>query len=299
MKKKRDHRYLDASAHSPSHPIEIIAIKLVLPLSGTGSRRPPPKWISLIFEYTPGIWALHCKFSWPFEKWNGWRFILISIHWRSSWSEWASLRSHLCCDCGWCLVCDSTCEKSNVNWISWNFNTGSERGNESNSVAREHVTVYGMDEKGRNNIGKRGMEPRKCKSAFNEIRSSGIEKRTFRFASSNPPFSLSLSLSLYPSPSHKYRMLVPAVKHKDDSFQFDEKSKDSAVSGTVFLRLTFFSFFSFSFFSFSSSFPSTLLSSSRESEPTPGNPSSIHGSGRVPSFLMDHYRSESWWWHRK
>lgn len=181
---------------TPSHRIEIIAIKLVLPLSGTGSRRPPPKWISLIFEYTPGIWALHCKFSWPFEKWNGWRFILISIHWRSSWSEWASLRSHLCC--GWCLVCDSTCEKSNVNWIR-GISTRKESGNESNSVAREHVTVYGMDEKGKNNIGKRGMESRKCKSAFNEIRSSGIEKRTFRFASSNPPpFSLSISLALHP-----------------------------------------------------------------------------------------------------
>ena len=37
-------------------------------------------------------------------------------------------------------------------------------------------------------------------------------------------------VSIY-SNSISYCMLVPAVKHKDDSFQFDEKSKDSAVSG--------------------------------------------------------------------
>ena len=87
-----------------------VSIKLVLPLSGTGSRSPVPSCTSLIAEYMPRIWALHRKFSWPFEKWNDWRCTLISIHWRFSvWSacgEVASLRSHLCC-CAWWFVCDS------------------------------------------------------------------------------------------------------------------------------------------------------------------------------------------------
>lgn len=101
-----------------------VSIKFVLPLSGTGSRSPAPSCTSLIAEYMPGIWALHRKFNWPFEKWNGWRFTLISIHWRFSvWSVWgeeASLRSHLCCGygCGWWFVYDSTWTERNHHEIS-------------------------------------------------------------------------------------------------------------------------------------------------------------------------------------
>lgn len=137
---------------------------------------------------------------------------------------------------------------------SWNFNT--------DSVAR---TRDGWKRDGiileREGRSRGNVNLLLTKSVHLESRSEPFVSPLF--VPSTPP-SLSLSLSA----PHKYRMLVPAVKHKDDSFQFDEKSKDSAVSGTVFLRLTFF-FFHFFFLSFF--FPSLLSSSQRVKRSSPGN----------------------------
>lgn len=74
------------------------------------------------------------------------------------------------------------------------------------------------------------VEREKDKKEVREIESGRgnvnlLLTKSVHLESGSEPF-----VSIYPN-SISYCMLVPAVKHKDDSFQFDEKSKDSAVSG--------------------------------------------------------------------